>query len=125
MVWSTFLTAIILTLVAPLWAIYFIILFDLYWLLRILYMLYFIITSFRRFRRTIKVDWLAKVQTLPGWEEHYHLIFIPTYKESYDILRHTIEALVLNKYPLDKFIVVLAGEEKDKHNFLAMADRLT
>ncbi len=124
MVWTTFGLAIFLSFVKPLWAIYFIIVFDLYWFFRIMYMIFFIVISFRRYRQTIKIDWLSRVKKLPGWENYYHLVFYPTYKEPYKVLRDAFEALVNNHYPLDKFIVILAGEERDKENFSQVAKKL-
>ena len=37
LVWTTFAMAILLSFVAPIWAIGFIIVFDLYWMYRVLY----------------------------------------------------------------------------------------
>ncbi len=124
MVWVTLLGASVLSLVAPVWAIYFIILFDVYWLVRILYMIIFVLTSFFRYRRSLRVDWFAEVQRHADWRSYYHAVFIPTYKESYEVLRTSFEAIVQNRYPLDKFIVILAGEEKDERNFQSIADRI-
>jgi len=87
-------------------------------------MLSFMITSYVRFRRTIKVNWLDKVQAQPGWQDYYHLIFIPTYKEPYEVLASSFRALINNRYPLNKFIVVFAGEEADKYNFLNVARKI-
>lgn len=123
-VWLTFFLAILLSFVAPIWAIYFILIFDLYWFLRISYMIVFMVISYRRYRQAIKVDWQAKVIQLPGWDGYYHLVFYPTYKEPYEVLRDAFEALLRNKHPLNKFIVVLAGEEKDRENFTRVAERL-
>jgi cellulose synthase/poly-beta-1,6-N-acetylglucosamine synthase-like glycosyltransferase len=124
-VWTTFVVVIILSFTAPLWAIYFILVFDLYWLLRIIYMILFILISYRRYRHALTVNWLSRVQALPGWEQYYHLIFYPTYKEPYQVLRDSFDALRRNEYPLDKCLVVLAGEESDRANFEQIAARLT
>ncbi len=124
LVWTTLIGAVAASVFAPLWAIYFIVLFDLYWLLRILYMIFFMLISYRRFRKTIRVDWLQKVKDLPGWQSYFHCVVIPTYKEPVEVLSEGFEALKNNRYPLDKFIVVLAGEERDKHNFLRIAEQL-
>lgn len=124
LVWTTLLGALVLSFVAPLWAIYFIIVFDLYWFFRIMYLILFMVISYRRYRKTVRVDWLAKVRQLPHWQQYYHLVFYPTYKESYEVLGDAFEALVRNRYPLDRFIVVLAGEERDREHFSRIAARL-
>jgi cellulose synthase/poly-beta-1,6-N-acetylglucosamine synthase-like glycosyltransferase len=123
-VWATFILAIVFSFIIPLWVIYFIIIFDFFWVLRICYMIFFMVTSYVRFKRTIKINWLEKVKAINEWKDYYHLIFIPTYKEPYEVLESSFRALVNNRYPLNKFIVVLAGEEKDRHNFLSIAQRI-
>ncbi|MDP2684914.1 MAG: hypothetical protein Q8P20_07825, partial [bacterium] len=124
MVWGTFVLTISLSFIQPLWAIYFIIVFDVYWIIRIGYMLLFMIISYIRYRQTAKVDWLDKVREIEGWNGYYHLVFLPTYKESFEVLDGAVKSLEENKYPLDKLIVVLAGEEKDKINFHGIAEKL-
>lgn len=121
LVWTTFVAAIALSFVRPIWAIYFIIIFDLLWLFRVLYFVTFLLIAWRRYRRTIRVDWLARVQTLPRWERIHHLIFLPTYKEPFEVIRGTLQSLRSAIYPKDKFIIVLAGEERDRDHFLANA----
>ena len=64
LVWLTFIFIIALSLIKPLWAIYFIIGFDLYWLLRILYMLVHLLLSYFRFQRDSQIDWFAQLKNL-------------------------------------------------------------
>ncbi len=123
LVWITFLFIIVLSFARPLWAIYFIIVFDLYWVLRILYMLVYVLVSWFRYRRCLKVDWFAKVKSLDkNYRDYYHLVFLPTYKEPYQIVEKPFLALTKSNYDLDQFIVVLAGEERDQENFLRIAE---
>lgn len=124
MVWFTFVAAIALSLVKPVWAIFFIIVFDFYWLIRIVYMLLYMVISFTRYRRTIRQDWRQKVEQVNGWDRMYHAVFYPTYKEPVEVLRQSLTSLLHNNFPLDRFIVVLGGEEKDRDNFLSIAEIL-
>ncbi len=39
LVWATFIFSIAISIIRPLWGVYFILAFDLYWLLRIVYLL--------------------------------------------------------------------------------------
>jgi hypothetical protein len=117
LVWATLLGAVLLSIFKPLWAIYFIIAFDLYWLLRVAYLLIYLWVSWRRYRYTISQDWLQRVKTLPNWQGIYHIIFLPTCGEPLEVLRASLNSLTQVKYPLEKFIVVLAGEERDQENF--------
>ncbi len=125
LVWTTFIFIIALSLTKPLLAIYFIIAFDVYWLLRILYMLIHLLTSWKRFRRDVKIDWFSKVKQLDkNYSDYYHLIFLPTYQEPYNVVVKPFVALGESNYDLKRFIVVLAGEERDQKNFLAITDEI-
>lgn len=118
LVWLTIAGALALSFFKPLWAIYVIILFDLYWLLRVGYLLIYMIQSWRKFNESITVDWLGKLKELKGYENIHHLIFLPTCKEPLEVLQTSFRSLTRSNYDLSKFIVVLAGEERDKENFL-------
>jgi len=125
LVWVTLVGVIALSFFRPLWAIYFIIAFDVYWLLRILYMLVYLLTSWGRYRRDMKINWFEHLGQLDqNYDSYYHLIFLPTYKEPYEVVKKPFEALCRSKYDLKKFIVVLAGEERDRDNFLHIAERI-
>ncbi|MFA6254506.1 MAG: hypothetical protein WC675_00545 [Patescibacteria group bacterium] len=94
LVWATFIGVITLSFAKPLWAIYFIITFDVYWLLRITYMLIYLLASWWRFRRDAKIDWFSRVKSLnKNYQEYYHLIFLPTYREPYQIVEKPFKAL--------------------------------
>jgi len=121
-VWLTLLLAIILSIFKPLWLIYFIIVFSLYWILRIFYLNIHIIYSWWQLRQDLKIDWPAKLRQLPGWDGYYHLVILPTYKEPLEVIETCFEGLIKNTHPLDKFIVVLGGEEGDQEAFLQRAE---
>lgn len=113
-----------MSFVKPIWAIYFIIVFDLYWVFRVSYFIFHITFAWRRFHRDSKIDWAAKVREVPDWQKIYHLIFLPTYNESYEVLKTTFESLVNSTYPLDKMIVVLAGEERAQKHFEEVSEKI-
>lgn len=125
LVWTTFVAAVILSFLKPVWAVYFIIAFDLYWFFRVLYFVIFLTTSWRRHRKALETDWLSELKKTPGWEKLVHLIFLPTYKEELPTIRATFEALTHAKYPTDRMIVVLGGEERGgREEFLERAEAI-
>lgn len=125
LLWSTFVFSIILSFTRPLWVIIFIILFDLYWLLRVSYFVFYMIHAWRAYRRDSRRDWYFDLKRdLPDWQKIYHLIFLPTYKEDFAVLEATFKGLTQATYDTKKFIVVLAGEERDSERFLAYAAEL-
>lgn len=124
LIWTTFIVALILSFVKPIWAVYFIIIFDVYWLVRIVYLLIYLMNSWQKYRKVIKVNWLDKTRLISGWQDVYHLIILPTYKEPVNVIRTTLKSIAGINYPLDKLIVVLAGEERDSDNFSAITKEI-
>ncbi|MDO8505215.1 MAG: glycosyltransferase family 2 protein [bacterium] len=124
LIWSTLIGAVVLSFTRPLIALVLIVIFDLYWLFRVVYFVFYLSISWRRFRDAMRVDWFTKLKELPEWENLYHIIFLPTYKEDIGVLRMTFESLAHAIYPKEKMIVVFAGEERDRERFLNNADIL-
>jgi len=110
--WGTLGGAFILSWLAPVVVAIFIIAFDLYWLLRISYLSFHQIASYKQMKKNLKINWLVKLKKLKRWPEIYHLIILPMYKEGIDIVKPTIQALKKSNYPQNKMIVVLATEER-------------
>ncbi|MEK7508634.1 MAG: hypothetical protein AAB568_02140, partial [Patescibacteria group bacterium] len=123
--WLTFIFAVVFSFIQPVWVLYFVIVFDLFWFFRIVYFVFYLIISWNRYRQSIKISWPARLATeIPNWREYYHVVFLPTYKEPLDVIRKTFINLTEIDHPLDRMIVVLAGEERDKENFLRTAEAI-
>jgi len=124
--WGTLLLMIFLSWNKPVWVAFFIIAFDIYWLLKTLFLAFHQQFSYRRMRMNLKIDWLKRLDELPAknWEEIYHLVILPFYKEKLEIVHSTFRALANSKYPLDKLIVVLAAEERAGEYALEIADKI-
>ena len=112
--WGTLIGSIVLSFIKPVWVAIFIICFDIYWLTKALYSAVHLVSSYRNLRKIIEINWLQKCQTIVGWEDIYHLVILPTYKEDLNVIKPTFQALAKANYPLKKVIVVFAGEERDK-----------
>ncbi|MBI2426882.1 MAG: glycosyltransferase family 2 protein [Candidatus Kerfeldbacteria bacterium] len=123
-VWGTFIAMFVVSFARPLWAMTFIILFDTYWLFRILYWLIYLFGSYKKFRHAIRVDWRAKIDALPESHEIYHAIFLPTVQEPYEVIQTTFESLKKSSFPNERMIVVYALEERTKEHALPIAERL-
>lgn len=111
-VWTTLLGALALSFLRPDLAVFFVIAFDLYWFLRVLYFVIFLTWSWKSHRKALSVDWESKLRKKDDWEKIHHLIFLPTYEESLETIRATMRALIGSAYPSEKMIIVLAGEER-------------
>lgn len=117
----TLAACLLLSFFKPVWVAIFIICFDLYWLIRVMYLAVFLVRSYRRMRHNMRINWYEKLKDLPDAENIYHLVIIPTFREGFEVLQSTFEALKNTNYPKEKFMVVLALEERDKENGLKNA----
>lgn len=114
LVWITLISSVVLSFIKPLWVIYFIILFDLYWLLKIIYWSIFLVISFFRMRKVIATNWLDKCQKIQTFDTIQHLIIFPTLGEGIEIIRTTFRQLLESNFPLDRCIIVFAIEHIDR-----------
>lgn len=110
---GTLALAVVLSFLAPLWAIAFIVVFDLYWLIRVVYIMIYLILAFVHFRRAVRVDWMNRLKTRPGWRSVYHVILLPVATESLAVLEATFTSLDAVEYPHDRMIIVLAIEGRN------------
>ncbi len=126
--WSTLILMFVLSWAIPAWVAVFIILFDIYWLLKTIYLSLHLRSTFSAMKDNLKVNWLEKLRELDNddnsdkdprhrhgyssWSDVYHLIILPMYNEPYEVVRESFESLLKANYPKDKFIVVLATEKR-------------
>ena len=122
-IWTTFVLALVLSFLQPLWVIIFIIVFDLLWLYRVIYFNLFMVIAWVAYRKTIKVDWHKKLEGLRGADSKIHLVFLPTYKEDYEIIETTLKSLQNNSFPANRMMIVLGGEEGDRAHFEEVAQK--
>lgn len=124
--WGTLLTLIVLSFIKPVWVAYFIIAFDVYWLLLVLYLGIHLIASYRKLKKNTKLNWEEKCKNLNKkseeaedeslikkgmkWEDVIHVLVLPTYSEGLEVIRPSMDSLVKDGYPLEKMIVVFAIE---------------
>ena len=124
LLWGTFFLAVLLSWLAPFVVAFFIIAFDLYWLFRVIYFSVHLRAAYQKMRLHEKIDWKnlleelkpeqIKISNLKSWQEIYHLIVIPMFKEPWEVVRELFLSLVNSDYPREKMIVVLSYEEKAK-----------
>ena len=131
--WATLVLAIFFSWFLPVWVAFFIIVFDLYWLLKTLYLTIHLHLGFSKSNQNLKIDWLEKLKELlinnsklriKNWIEIYHIVILPMYKEPYNVIKESFETLANANYPTDKIIVVLATEEKASPEAQETAERI-
>jgi hypothetical protein len=134
--WGALLIFILLSWQRPVWVAFFIIAFDIYWLLKTLFFSFHQQASFKKTRENTKIDWLKKLNKLgvasprmvglrpKGWHDIYHLVIFPMYKEKLEVVRPSLQSLVDSQYPLDKLIVILATEERAGEDAQEIAQKI-
>ncbi len=122
--WGVIIAAVVSAFFAPTIAVVFIIIFDLYWMLRVFYFVIHVIVAYRQYRRYLNIDWYVKLTQLPNWDSVYHVVMLPTYQEDLPILEEAMESLLRVQYRKDRLIVMVGGEERDEAKFKEHAEAL-
>ncbi len=135
--WTFLIASVVLSYQAPIVVAVFMIVFDLYWMIKVFYITVFAIFGYRRMKIWENEDWYAKCQkikerkdvkendgVLADVEKIYHLIILPTYKEEIGILESSIGCILNSKYPKDKMILALAFEKRAGEEALRKAKML-
>ena len=123
----------------PVWVAYFVIAFDVYWLLLVVYMAIFLITSYVRLKRGLRTDWKKKCQELSAtcldkdvasdsltrkglvYSDLIQLIILPTYNEGVEIIKTALDSIINDGFSTDQMIIALAMEERGGEDAKARA----
>lgn len=109
--WGTILGVIFLSWLKPVWVAVFIIAFDMYWLIKTVYLSVHLRVNWRRLREHMKKDWETALKNLK-WDGIWQFVILPMYKESYEVVKSTMDAIDESKWPKERMIVTLAIEER-------------
>ncbi len=120
--WGTLLGLIILAFFKPVWVAFFVIAFDVYWLLLVLFLGIYLLVAYQKMRKNIKTNWREKCEVLTNknsnlklgetYKDYYHFLVLPMYQEGPEIIRPTIKAIVESGFPTDRMILALTVEER-------------
>jgi len=121
LVWITLTVLVIFSWIAPFEVAIFIIAFDIYWFVKTLYLTLHLRSSYKKVRENMKTNWIKRLEDFPknnyghlikDWRDIYHLVIFPVYKESYEVIKPSLDALLNEKFPHNNFIVVIATEAR-------------
>ncbi len=97
----------------------FVVLFDVYWLLKSVYLSIHMRVTFKTMQANLRMNWIEKLDSLPlpafhssltRWSDVHHLIIFPMCREPYEVVRESFASLSCTEYPKDCLYVVLATE---------------
>src|SRR3989344_924419 len=109
--WTTLLGMILASWLAPIAAAIFIILFDLYWLIKTVYLSVHLRGNWKRVMHNLKIDWRERVDKLK-WDHVWQIVILPFYKESFEVSDGLLSSVATADWPKDRMIIVLAREER-------------
>src|SRR3989344_3141403 len=119
--WLTLFLIVLFSWLLPFWIAIFIIAFDVYWFFKTVFLSLHMRSAFNKMKVNLKRNWLEELDKVNvssevlmevKWQDIYHLVILPMYKESLEVVRSTFLSLTKVNYPLDKLITVLAVEER-------------
>ncbi|MEK7135068.1 MAG: glycosyltransferase family 2 protein [Patescibacteria group bacterium] len=128
--WLTLFLIILFSWLLPFWIAIFIIVFDVYWFFKTVFLSLHMRSAFNKMKVNLKRNWLEELDKVNvssevlaevNWQDIYHLVILPMYQESPEVVRSTFLSLTKVNYPLDKLIVVLTVEEKGGEEALSVA----
>ena len=154
--WLTFAGAIVFSYFVPFLVAIYIILFDLYWVLKAVNTAMHLFSSFSKLRLHANHDWRKRMESLADLEGYkkqlrkeileassrknvvdlkhelfrlnkidftdraldprqiYHLVLLPTYKESLTVLESSVRSIASSNFPKEQIFFALATEERDR-----------
>ncbi len=141
--WFTLIFLITLSYFKPIIVAYFIIAFDIYWLLLVFFLGIHLLLAYFKIKKNTKKDWQTLCVNLPVqsliasddlnnasykkdilWQDVIHLVIFPVYNEGIEIIRSSVRAIAEGKYPTDKIILVLTIEERGGEEVLKTANKI-
>src|SRR3989338_140145 len=154
--WLTFAGAIVFSYFVPFLVAIYIILFDLYWVLKAVNTAMHLFSSFSKLGLHANHDWRKRMESLADLEGYkkqlrkeileassrknvvdlkhelfrlnkidftdraldprqiYHLVLLPTYKESLTVLESSVRSIASSNFPKEQIFFALATEERDR-----------
>jgi cellulose synthase/poly-beta-1,6-N-acetylglucosamine synthase-like glycosyltransferase len=109
--WTTLILIVVFSKFTPILAAILVIVFDIYWLLKTFYLSLYLRHNWLRLRTHMKMDWTERLQVLK-YDHVEHAIILPFYKESFEVVDKTLQAIAQSRYDLKKIHIVLAREAR-------------
>jgi hypothetical protein len=127
---GTLFLLILLSYLTPVFVAYFLIAFDVYWLLYVIYMAIYLVVAYHKVKVNMEIDWPQRCRDLAAgldqtelpadclakqgltWKDVYHLVILPTYNEDVAIIKTALQSLIDDGFPREQLIVAVAMEER-------------
>ena len=121
--WATLLGMAAASYFLPVWAAFFIIIFDLYWLIKTIFLSLHLRANAKRMKENLQLDWDARLADLK-WEHLWHLVILPMSHEHLAVVEGTIRAILKSSWPKERMILVLPYEERYREHGEKIAEKI-
>ncbi len=123
--WMTLFLVVFLSWQKPVWIAFFIIIFDVYWLCKSIYLSLHLRSTFQKMKEVMKVNWLERLDIFAHWKSIHHLVILPMATEPYEVVRESFQSIADSNYPKEKLLLVLAIEERAGKEAGETAEKIT
>ena len=113
--WLTIISIFFFSFFLPFYCAIFIIVFDVYWILKTLYLSIYLRQNWKKNKHNMSVDWKDKLSNLK-YDRIHHVILLPFYNESWEIVEKSIKSIINCEYQKNRLIIVLAAEERENEH---------
>jgi cellulose synthase/poly-beta-1,6-N-acetylglucosamine synthase-like glycosyltransferase len=110
--WGTILFYFAGSYAIPLYMAYLVILFDIFWFYKSITFAISSLLSYFRIKASQQMDWLGEAKGFADWKKVHHFIIIPQANEQIHILERSINALLVQDFPLKQITIIMATEAR-------------
>jgi cellulose synthase/poly-beta-1,6-N-acetylglucosamine synthase-like glycosyltransferase len=121
--WGTIIPIILLARFAPVAAAILVIVFDVYWLIKTIYLSVFLRHDWKRLRRHMAEEWHERIERLKC-DHLYHAVIFPFYQEPREVIERSLVSVIDNHYDTKKIVMVLAAEARAGDEIVGVAREL-
>ncbi len=109
--WATIVGAFFFSWWRPVWAAVFIIVFDLFWLMKTVFLSFHVRANWRRVQLHLAMNWEERLSAFK-WDHLWQLVIVPSAGESADVIRESLDSIASARWPRERMMVVLALEDR-------------
>ncbi|QQG42557.1 MAG: glycosyltransferase family 2 protein [Candidatus Giovannonibacteria bacterium] len=109
--WGTLSGMFLASYFIPVYAAFFIIIFDLYWLVKTVFLSLHLRANAGRMKMHLGTDWAERLRRLRA-EHVWHLVVFPMANESREVVKSSVEAILKSAWPKERMIIALSYEER-------------
>jgi hypothetical protein len=119
--WTTLIGMIAFSFLLPIWVAVFIIMFDIYWIYRTIFITYYSVVAYRRFQNGKKIDWWERCQNIVHPKEAEKLILEKLAKYSESLAEMTSHK---ERKKIKHEIKMLKDYQKEVHEISKVEDQI-